>query len=423
MNTKLNILRGTTFFIIFSFLFASCVKENVLIPAPELTYKIEDVTIEGVALKKITGSINQSLTLKSSYQYLLSGLVFVEDSLTIEKGATFYATTDEVTALIIKRRAKIFASGTADEPIIFTSQNTLTGTSQPGDWGGIHINGAASLNSRRSGLVELIGKYGRTDMTANDLDDSGKINYLRIEYAGKDMNGESGAFNLNGVGSSTTVTHIQVYQALSNGIRCRGGAANLKYAIATQPSGKGFRWDDGWRGFGQYWVVHFTETTTDTLTAIEGRSGTVSDLPISAPVISNITIIGLGENAGSPQVRGIRFRNATHGKIYNSIIAHCQRGVRADYALTNINSGNLIFANNNVFNNNPNYYSSSSSVADIFETSSFNNSSNVITMDGYKGTATDNVFAISGISSWFDNVNFKGAVEMGNDWTNGWAAF
>ena len=322
MNNKIKLSHSFFFIVFFSFLFGSCVKENLVIPTIEPTYKIEDITIEGVQLKKITGTINESLNLKNTYQYLLSGLVYVEDSLTIQEGTIFYADNNVLTSLIVNRSAMIFANGTAQQPIIFTSENEIRQTAQPGDWGGIHINGQASLNSRKSGLVELIGKYGRTDIDANDLDNSGQLKYVRIEYGGRIMNGESGSLNLNGVGSNTSIEHIQVYKSLTSGIRFRGGAANLKYAISTQPEGRGFRWDDGWRGFGQFWIVHFPESMSDTVTAIEGRSGIVTDLPISSPIISNITVVGLGINSFSPVIRGIRFREATHGKIYNSIITN-----------------------------------------------------------------------------------------------------
>ena len=423
MNNKIKLSHSFFFIVFFSFLFGSCVKENLVIPTIEPTYKIEDITIEGVQLKKITGTINESLNLKNTYQYLLSGLVYVEDSLTIQEGTIFYADNNVLTSLIVNRSAMIFANGTAQQPIIFTSENEIRQTAQPGDWGGIHINGQASLNSRKSGLVELIGKYGRTDIDANDLDNSGQLKYVRIEYGGRIMNGESGSLNLNGVGSNTSIEHIQVYKSLTSGIRFRGGAANLKYAISTQPEGRGFRWDDGWRGFGQFWIVHFPESMSDTVTAIEGRSGIVTDLPISSPIISNITVVGLGINSFSPVIRGIRFREATHGKIYNSIITNCIRGVRADYSQPYIDAGDLVFANNSVFNNFPNYYSSSSSVAEMFESPSFNNSSDFITMDGFKGTSSQNVFQISNLHSWFDNVTFKGALESANNWTDGWMKY
>jgi hypothetical protein len=406
--------------IILSLILSSCEKDTVLIPGLQPTYTIEEVVVQGQILQKITGSINQSITLSNSNDYLLSGIVFVEDTLTIEPGTIIYAATGSLSALVVNRGASLLANGTAASPIVFTSENELQSTSNFGDWGGLHINGQASINSRSSGLEALIGKYGRTDGAFNDEDNSGNITYVRVEYAGKDMNGSSGAFNLNGVGNSTMLEYIQLYKSRANGIRFRGGTARIKHVLSTQSIGNGFRWGAGWRGFGQYWVVNYPEATNDTLTAIEGRSGALDNPPISAPVISNITIVGLGPSSNDPQIRGIRFRDSTHGKIYNSLITRCRRGVRADNSQPFIDAGTLVFAHNNLFNNSPDYYTGTTSDAGSFQDSSFNNTNNIVTMNGYIGADPGNSFPITSISNWFDNVAYKGAVRAGIDWTTGW---
>jgi len=404
-----------------SFIMSACEKDTVLIPGQALTFTIEDVIVHGHPLRKITGSINESITLTSADAYLLSGIVFVEETLTIEQGTIIYAATGSLTALVVNRGATIFASGTAADPIVFTSENELLASSNSGDWGGLHINGQASINSRSSGLVDLIGKYGRVDASFNDQDNSGTIKYVRVEYAGREMNGFSGAFNLNGVGNATLLEYIQAYNSRANGVRFRGGTARIKHVMSTQPIGNGFRWDAGWRGLGQYWVVNYPETTSDTLTAIEGRSGALVNPPVSAPVISNITIVGLGSTSNDPQIRGIRFRDSTHGKIYNSLITKCRRGIRADNSQPFIEAGTLVFAYNNLFDNLPNYYTGSTSDAGSFLDPSFNNTSNKVSMDRFIGVDFDNPFDIPSISNWFEMVTYKGAVIKSGDWTQGWS--
>lgn len=400
---------------------AACEKDTVIIPGLEPTYTIEEVVVQGQILQKITGSINQSITLSSTNDYLLSGIIFVEDTLTIESGTVIYAETNTVSALVVNRGAFILANGTAANPIIFTSENELQSTADSGDWGGLHINGQASINSRSSGLEALIGKYGRTDGTFNDQDNSGSMTYVRIEFAGKNMNGSSGTFNLNGVGSATTLEYIQVYNSRANGVRFRGGTSRIKHVLSTLSKGNGFRWDAGWRGFGQYWVVNYPGTTSDTLTAMEGRSGALDNPPISAPIISNATIVGLGSSSNDPQIRGIRFRDSTHGKIYNSLITACRRGVRADNSQAFIDAGTLVFAHNNLFNNFPDYYTGTTSDAGRFQDPAFNNTNNVVLMNGFIGTDPGNSFPISSINNWFESVTYKGAVKDSNDWTLGWS--
>jgi hypothetical protein len=421
MNALRNFSKTLLILIVLSFIVSACEKDTVLIPGNAPTYTIEDVVVHGQPLRKITGSINESITLTSADAYLLSGIVFVEQTLTIEPGTLIYASTSSLTALVVNRGATIFANGTAVNPIVFTSENELLASSNTGDWGGLHINGQASINFRSSGLTDLIGKYGRIDASFNDQDNSGTMKYVRVEYAGREMNGSSGAFNLNGVGNATLLEYIQAYKSLANGVRFRGGTARIKHLMSTQSIGIGFRWDAGWRGLGQYWVVNYPETTSDTLTAIEGRSGALDNPPVSAPVISNITIVGLGSTSSDPQIRGIRFRDSTHGKIYNSLITKCRRGVRADNSQPFIDEGTLVFAHNNLFDNLPDYYTGTTSDAGSFSDPSFNNTGNVISMNGYIGVDIENPFTITSLSNWFENVTYKGAVKPGSNWTLGWS--
>src|SRR5690554_6220282 len=79
----------------------------------------------------------------SDNEYLLDGVVFVEEGseLHIEPGTVVRGAEGQgngASALVITRGAKIFAEGTADDPIIFTAQEddgTLTADDR-GLWGG-----------------------------------------------------------------------------------------------------------------------------------------------------------------------------------------------------------------------------------------------------------------------------------------------
>lgn len=405
---------------IFLFALQSCVKENITIPEPVLTYSIRDTIIDGQTFKKIQGQINESITLGNTYQYLLEGGIYVNDSLIIEKGSIFYAAVDTPSYLVFSRDASLIAEGTKEQPIVFTSLNDIYGTAQAGDWVGIHLNGNASINNRESALTEVIGKYGRTDASANDLDNSGIMKYCRVEFAGQSLNGTTGALNINGIGKNTIIEYIQIFNSNSNGIRLRGGAANLKFCMVKNSTGKSYRWDNGWRGLGQFWIAYYNQNQTDTITAIEGRSGTLLDLPISNPTISNISIIGPHDSTSNLLVRGIRFREASNGHIYNSLITNCKRAVRADYAQTSIDAGDLNFSYNNLFNNDPNYYSSSSSDAEVFDNPQFMNTQNYVELNNYVGTINDETFTIQSIHEWFDPVSFRGAVTSSSNWTIDW---
>ena len=145
------------------------------------SFTLEEVTENGTAYTKVTGTIDESLTFSSSKNYMISGGVFVDNgaTLTIEAGTTIYAADDNsVPFIAIQRGANINANGTADNPIVFT---TVKASPASGDWGGIVINGYAPVNNGVDPEGEGgTGKYGGT----NAEDNSGVMRYVRVEYAG-----------------------------------------------------------------------------------------------------------------------------------------------------------------------------------------------------------------------------------------------
>ena len=72
--------------------------------------------------------------------YILNGFVYVEDNATlnIEPGTIIRGDKDTKGTLIVTRGSQIFANGTVDQPIVFTS-NQAEGSRTYGDWGGLII--------------------------------------------------------------------------------------------------------------------------------------------------------------------------------------------------------------------------------------------------------------------------------------------
>ena len=103
----------------------------------------------------LEGRITENRTLKAKYTYKLRGLVYVTSGaiLTIEPGTKIVGELNKNGALVITRSAKIIADGTADKPIIFTSE---AGTPARGDWAGVVILGNAPNNSSFNGLMALV---------------------------------------------------------------------------------------------------------------------------------------------------------------------------------------------------------------------------------------------------------------------------
>lgn len=84
----------------------------------------------------LEGRISSNRTLKADFVYKLRGLVYVTNGavLTIEPGTKIVGEQGRTGALIITRSAKIVADGTADKPIVFTSESA---TPNRGDWAGL----------------------------------------------------------------------------------------------------------------------------------------------------------------------------------------------------------------------------------------------------------------------------------------------
>lgn len=79
--------------------------------------------------------------------YLLKGWVYIASGaeLTIEPGTIIKGDKQTKAALIVEPGGKLFAQGTAQKPIVFTSEEAK-GNRKPGDWGGLIICGNARNN-------------------------------------------------------------------------------------------------------------------------------------------------------------------------------------------------------------------------------------------------------------------------------------
>src|SRR5215212_1399505 len=84
----------------------------------------------------LEGRITANRILKAEFVYKLRGLVYVTNGaiLTIEPGTKIVGETGRNGGLIITRSCKIIADGTAEKPIVFTSEAS---NPQRGDWAGV----------------------------------------------------------------------------------------------------------------------------------------------------------------------------------------------------------------------------------------------------------------------------------------------
>lgn len=376
------------------------------------SYIITDVIIDGQIYKQVQGTFDFDYTLTNDTKWLLSGGVFVDNEaeLTIESGTTIYAANDGTTPFLsILRGSKIIANGNENSPIVFT---TIKSNPQPGDWGGLIINGRAPINTGLTAEGEGgTGTYGGNDVH----DNSGVLRYVRVEWAGKILgtDNELNGFSFNGVGDSTLVEYIQAYKGADDGIEFFGGTVNVKWAVSTGNGDDSFDWTHGWSGKGQFWVVEQDGESGDRGIEADNNGDNNSVSPYSNPFLSNITLIGMDDGDGANT--GMRLREGTKGKIYNAIVVNFpNNGVRVSESVTidNMNNGELILKNSIVYNNGTDFNSCS-----VFENDVTNSIANP-NLIGYQGVVYSGYYDVSLLDSWFESVDYIGAVD--EDWLQNW---
>ncbi len=208
-------------------------------------YPTTNVTVSGV--------IDKATTWTRMNTYLLQGTVYVAPGavLTIEPGTIIRGDESTVGALVVTRGGKIMAEGTVTEPIIFTS-NKAAGARNPGDWGGVVLLGNASIN-KIGGMAQVVGNF-RPEYGiyggSNDLDNSGVLKYVRIEFPGRKIDGENelNGLSLGGVGSKTVLDYVQVSYSNDDSFEWYGGSVGAEHLISFRGKDDDFDFTMGYEG-------------------------------------------------------------------------------------------------------------------------------------------------------------------------------
>jgi hypothetical protein len=197
--------------------------------------------------------IDKDLTLTNKNTYLLSGAVYVTNKavLTIEPGTVIRGESETCGTLVITKGAKLIASGTERDPIIFTS-NKSVGERKSGDWGGIILIGNATtnhiggVNAIDWGLDTKYTQYGGD----NDEDNSGIIRYVRIEYPGNKIkiDEEFNGLTLAAIGKNTIIDHVQVSYSNDDSFESYGGSVEPKNIISYKCNDDDFDFNYGYQG-------------------------------------------------------------------------------------------------------------------------------------------------------------------------------
>jgi hypothetical protein len=262
------------------------------------------------------------------------------------------STAVQPTALIVRTGGRIFADGTPDAPVVFTSANP-PGRRARGDWGGVVINGRSLCNGPAGQCVGEgnSGPYGGTVLD----DNSGRLAYVRIEFAGFEVSfgNELNALTLNGVGSGTEIHHVQAHYGSDDGIELFGGTVDLKYAIVTGASDDSFDYSTGWQGRGQFWIAQQDPNDADNGFEVDNNEDNFSATPLTRPTIYNVTLVGKAPGTGlaGESTAGLLLRRGTGGFLFNAIVLGFETGLDIDNTETydRCASGDLVVSNSIFF--------------------------------------------------------------------------
>ena len=409
----------------------------------------------------LEGNITADRTISAANKNFLKGFVYVKSgaTLTIEAGSVIkgisVASGERAASLIIEPGAKIIAEGTVDKPIVFTSDKE-PGKRVTGDWGGLIICGNARVNRTNQPTIEggPGTHYGNTTSDEFNGKSSGKLKYVRIEFAGyplepdKEING----LTFGGVGSGTEVEFVQVSYSNDDSYEWFGGTVNAKHLIAYKGWDDDFDTDYGYTGKLQFLLSVRDKDIADTSDSNGFESDNDGDgstnTPFTKPVFSNVTLIGpfYGKVSDRTQAeveaktadaangaKGGKYQAAMHLRrnsslnIYNSVFTGWPYGLRATDKKGQANDGiaieNVIFAG--MWKN---FYEDEKVSENFFNRAGNNtvleNTRQIIAKDGdYSSVVAD---AVKGADfskladSFFEKVTYKGAFDGTNDWTEGW---
>lgn len=378
------------------------------------TYTVDedDVTVTYPSIT-VSGNITTNTVWTKDKIVLLSGRVIVQSpaELTIEPGTIIKGESGSgasAAVLVVGVGAKIHATGTSSEPIIFTSENDQIVPGQivspnltiinKGLWGGVIILGSAPISPSTGTTAEIegipAGTMGTTYGGSDIADNSGEFQYCSIRHggviigAGNEING----LTMGGVGNGTQVDHIEVFGNLDDGIECFGGSVNISDAVVVKVDDDSYDVDQAYSGTINNFMAIISPTVDGDAFEIDGPEG--SGNSTGQFTFDKGLILG---NSNASNSDYMVFKSRAQGTVQNVHFTgfHSSAKIKVNgsdaygnYDGTGISSLNII---NNTFN--------TGSVSGLF--SSDQSSPDASIFEGANTTST-------GITNGFDITQFTG---------------
>ena len=336
----------------------------------------------------ITTDITSNRTFYSDTTYTLSGFIKVANNatLTIQAGTKIIGDFDVPgSSLFVLRGAKIIALGTAEAPIVFTSERSSG--RQAGDWGGLIIVGNGVVNRADPTILEGTGTGAANPQVnyaggSNNSDDSGELRYVRVEFAGyaTAQDQELNSFTFAAVGSGTRLSYLEALYGLDDAFEWFGGAVDARYLVSYETGDDHFDASEGYIGRNQF-LIAFQSLRPNARPAAGSASSDPQGIendgcnganclsgqnssPRTNPIFANFTLVGTGPGVVDATSGGIgmMLRRGTAGTYVNGIVARWPRAaisLRDQSTLDRINDGSLVVRNLYLAENGPTFQAAS----------------------------------------------------------------
>jgi hypothetical protein len=355
-------------------------------------------------------------------------------ALTIEPGSVVRFARGGL--LLVERRGRLVASGTAHAPIVFTSA-LPPGERAPGDWRGVVLIGDGPSHAVNAPVYNTLSD-GRADYGGGPEGDAagscGELRYVRVEFAGGNLDeaaNPGAALTLAGCGTGTKVDYVQVHRA-TDGVGLVGGTAGLTHLVVTANArGDSIEWTGGYRGDLQFLVAQ-------SLGAATGLLGSNSESeparqPVSGPRIYNALVAG-----SAPLVAGAHFGMALQfgsgATLKNSVIigfadAAFDLRLSEDRLENEVGAGRAVDVSHVLLDGNTRSFTASAEVLASMPSLRMGDPGLLLATDraapSFLPTSTEVLIEPVSVPQPFDTTAaFRGAMPPGGvDWTRGWTAF
>jgi hypothetical protein len=260
-------------------------------------------------------------------------------------------------AIIVARDGQIWANGSESCPIIMTAAaDPLDGSysvQNRGQWGSLILLGRAYTNKRTAdadptatatdgvGTIEGLAAgdsrhlYGAPIGQEVNTDNSGVLRYVSLRHGGQIIgaNNEINGLTLGGVGSATTIDHVEVISNLDDGFEFFGGTVSAKYLVAMHCDDDYIDYDQGWNGKLQFvYGVQGPDNSGgannqgDNGFECDGDDAAANNGIKSNPIIYNATVMARTQTIAQAD-EAIEAKERTEGTIVNCIFTRFRSGL------------------------------------------------------------------------------------------------